>query len=146
MNMKGFSDRPNRNPIYFLLQYRNPLYGGRNQTIQTVLKPVASMRHIRLWKGVSRSVWCPLVSVPYNFLSSDVLSLESQYAGSGSNLPAYSRIACIAGTAAETGRWVSLRESAVHTPVGQIVVAVALVECYQEFSYRFFVCFEDAAI
>lgn len=33
-------------------QYRNPLYGGRNPAIQTVLKPVASMRHIRLWKGL----------------------------------------------------------------------------------------------
>lgn len=33
-------------------QYRNPLYGGRNPTVQTVLKPVASMRHIRLWKGL----------------------------------------------------------------------------------------------
>lgn len=33
-------------------QYRNPLYGGRNSNIQTVLKPVASMRHIRLWKGL----------------------------------------------------------------------------------------------
>uniref|UniRef100_A0A0P6J551 phosphatidylinositol-3,5-bisphosphate 3-phosphatase n=1 Tax=Aedes aegypti TaxID=7159 RepID=A0A0P6J551_AEDAE len=33
-------------------QYRNPLYGGRNMAIQTVLKPVVSMRHIRLWKGL----------------------------------------------------------------------------------------------
>lgn len=33
-------------------QYRNPLYGGRNPSILTVLKPVASMRHIRLWKGL----------------------------------------------------------------------------------------------
>lgn len=35
-----------------LEQYRNPLYGGRSPAIQTVLKPVASMRHIRLWKGL----------------------------------------------------------------------------------------------
>lgn len=33
-------------------QYRNPLYGGRANAVQTVLKPVASMRHIRLWKGL----------------------------------------------------------------------------------------------
>lgn len=33
-------------------QYRNPLYGGRSNNIQTVLKPVASLRHIRLWKGL----------------------------------------------------------------------------------------------
>lgn len=33
-------------------QYRNPLYGGRNSAIETVLKPIASMRHIRLWKGL----------------------------------------------------------------------------------------------
>lgn len=33
-------------------QYRNPLYGGRTSAIETVLKPVASMRHIRLWKGL----------------------------------------------------------------------------------------------
>lgn len=34
-------------------QYRNPLYGGRNNlTHHMVLKPVVSMRHIRLWKGL----------------------------------------------------------------------------------------------
>lgn len=34
-------------------QYRNPLYGGgNNMAIQKVLKPVPSMRHIRLWKGL----------------------------------------------------------------------------------------------
>lgn len=33
-------------------QYRNPLYGGRTSAVETVLKPVASMRHIRLWKGL----------------------------------------------------------------------------------------------
>ncbi|XP_063698839.1 myotubularin-related protein 2 [Culicoides brevitarsis] len=33
-------------------QYINPLYGGRTNTAQTVLKPVASMRHIKLWKGL----------------------------------------------------------------------------------------------
>lgn len=33
-------------------QYRNPLYGGRHSSIETVLKPIASMRHIRLWKGL----------------------------------------------------------------------------------------------
>jgi myotubularin-related protein 1/2 len=32
--------------------YRNPLYGGTYSSVQTVLKPVASMRHIRLWKGL----------------------------------------------------------------------------------------------
>lgn len=35
-----------------LEQYRNPLYGGRSNSVQTVLKPVASMRHIKLWKGL----------------------------------------------------------------------------------------------
>ncbi|XP_055711735.1 myotubularin-related protein 2 [Phlebotomus papatasi] len=33
-------------------QYRNPLYGGYPSVIQTILKPVASSRHIRLWKGL----------------------------------------------------------------------------------------------
>lgn len=32
--------------------YRNPLYGGRISSVKTVLKPIASMRHIRLWKGL----------------------------------------------------------------------------------------------
>ncbi|CAG9797932.1 unnamed protein product [Chironomus riparius] len=34
--------------------YRNPLYGGfvNSSQTQTVLKPIASMRHIRLWKGL----------------------------------------------------------------------------------------------
>lgn len=33
-------------------QYINPLYGGNKNAAQTVLKPVASMRHIRLWKSL----------------------------------------------------------------------------------------------
>ncbi|XP_050081944.1 myotubularin-related protein 2 [Anopheles aquasalis] len=38
-------------------EYRNPLYGGlsnyfSSMPVQTVLRPVVSMRHIRLWKGL----------------------------------------------------------------------------------------------
>lgn len=32
-------------------QYRNALYRANPDGVQIVLKPIASMRHIKLWKG-----------------------------------------------------------------------------------------------
>lgn len=61
--------------------YRNPLYGGfANSTqVQTVLKPVASMRHIRLWKGLY-SRWNPAMRTqdPIYQRTRELLALQEQ--------------------------------------------------------------------
>lgn len=60
-------------------QYRNPLYGGKNCNSQTVLKPVASMRHIRLWKGLYCR-WNPSMRVqdPIYQRTRELLALQEQ--------------------------------------------------------------------
>ncbi|KAG5678073.1 hypothetical protein PVAND_007775 [Polypedilum vanderplanki] len=61
--------------------YRNPLYGGfgNSPTLQTVLKPVASMRHIRLWKGYYCR-WNPTMKTqePIYQRTRELLALQDQ--------------------------------------------------------------------
>lgn len=61
--------------------YRNPLYGGygNSATLQTVLKPVASMRHIRLWKGYYCR-WNPSMRIqePIFQRTRELLALQEQ--------------------------------------------------------------------
>lgn len=60
-------------------QYRNPLYGGRHSSIETVLKPIASMRHIRLWKGLyCRWNPCMRAQDPVYQRTRELLALQEQ--------------------------------------------------------------------
>lgn len=60
-------------------QYRNPLYGGRHSSIEPVLKPIASMRHIRVWKGLYCR-WNPSMRVQdsINQRTRELLALQEQ--------------------------------------------------------------------
>lgn len=60
-------------------QYRNPLYGGRQSSIETVLKPIASMRHIRIWKGLyCRWNPCMRAQDPVYQRTRELLALQEQ--------------------------------------------------------------------
>lgn len=60
-------------------QYRNPLYGGRATNTRIVLKPIASMRHVRLWKGLYCR-WNPSMRVqdPIYQRTRELLALQEQ--------------------------------------------------------------------
>ncbi|XP_058450348.1 myotubularin-related protein 2 [Malaya genurostris] len=60
-------------------QYRNPLYGGRYIATLAVLKPVVSMRHIRLWKGLYCR-WNPSMRQqdPVHQRTRELLALQEQ--------------------------------------------------------------------
>lgn len=60
-------------------QYRNPIYGGRQCPIEMVLKPIASMRHIRLWRGLYCR-WNPCMRArdPVYQRTRELLALQEQ--------------------------------------------------------------------